>query len=376
MIITCPNCATHYNVQPALIGKGRSTRCYNCGHTWHQGPVLSPPPPPMQPQPLQLFPTPLPTGSPQVAGYPQPIPGDPNIVNMQYPYGQHPQFAAQPTAMEGGIPPIPPQQTGSDPELIKEASLEDSNLNIETEGKEAEEGSDNEPDITEAIDANEKTDSNEPETDPISDAELDEMFGDEDNLPSVSSIMGGGGNQNNSGIDPEDMPEPEPLPQMINPQEAGDSAPAKRSLIKIIGIGFSIFLIALLAALYFLRGIVIEFLPFTNDLYKIIGLGEKIGAGLNLGKPKIEYGTKDEKAILVVQGVIANISEDTKSVPMLKVILHDADKNEVQSKIAPPEGNKLPAGKRMRYKITVSEPSPKARGIAVIFVLPEDPKAE
>ena len=70
------------------------------------------------------------------------------------------------------------------------------------------------------------------------------------------------------------------------------------------------------------------------------------------------------------------ISEDTKSVPMLKVILHDADKNEVQSKIAPPEGNKLPAGKRMRYKITVSEPSPKARGIAVVFVLPEDPKAE
>ena len=163
---------------------------------------------------------------------------------------------------------------------------------------------------------------------------------------------------------------------MINPQEAGDAPPAKRSIIKLIGIGVGGFLIVLLAALYFARGIIVEFLPFTNALYEIVGLGQKIGAGLNLGKPKTDYGTENEKPILVIQGVIANISDSPKKVPMLKVVLRDADKNEVQSKIAPPARNELPAGQRMRYKITVVEPSPEARGIAVIFVKPKEEKTD
>ena len=52
MIITCPNCATHYNIQPALLGDGCHTRCFNCGYSWFQGPVVSPPPPPMVPRPV------------------------------------------------------------------------------------------------------------------------------------------------------------------------------------------------------------------------------------------------------------------------------------------------------------------------------------
>ena len=42
----------------------------------------------------------------------------------------------------------------------------------------------------------------------------------------------------------------------------------------------------------------------------MIGLDEKAGAGLSLSKPKIDYGTEEDKPILVVQGVITNVSED------------------------------------------------------------------
>jgi predicted Zn finger-like uncharacterized protein len=37
MILTCPNCAARYQVDPAKFQPdGRKVRCAKCGHTWHQ----------------------------------------------------------------------------------------------------------------------------------------------------------------------------------------------------------------------------------------------------------------------------------------------------------------------------------------------------
>lgn len=37
MIISCPACATRYNIDPAVLGdEGRRVRCANCGHNWIQ----------------------------------------------------------------------------------------------------------------------------------------------------------------------------------------------------------------------------------------------------------------------------------------------------------------------------------------------------
>lgn len=39
MILNCPSCSASFKVDPTLLGKsGRSVRCGNCGHSWHQVP--------------------------------------------------------------------------------------------------------------------------------------------------------------------------------------------------------------------------------------------------------------------------------------------------------------------------------------------------
>ncbi len=47
MIISCPNCSTTYKVDDATLGpQGKSVRCSNCEHQWHQQPAPAPTPAP------------------------------------------------------------------------------------------------------------------------------------------------------------------------------------------------------------------------------------------------------------------------------------------------------------------------------------------
>jgi len=177
-------------------------------------------------------------------------------------------------------------------------------------------------------------------------------------------------------MDPEDIPDPDPIPQLSSPDEAGDDDGQPRSIVKIIGIAVGVLLIVILAGGFFARGMIMSMMPFTKGLYEMIGLGEKVGAGLNLGTPKMVFTTARGKPALVVRGVITNISDETRAVPMIKIILHDSERHDIHSSLAAPARNQLKAKERMSYKITVIEPSPLARGIAVVFAAPEEAMAD
>ena len=275
----------------------------------------------------------------------------------------------QMSAFQAPVAPMPPPQNEPEPRPkgSSDGSGADGNVNIPNDSDVAKNNSGTEEGIIDHASG----------TGPITTPEIDNMLNDVEDIDPVTSIMDNGNNDEpDDDINIEDLPDPDPVPTMYSPNASGDSKPQKRGIGKVIGIFIGVFLIAILAALFFARSIVMDLLPITKVIYETIGLSEKVGAGLSLSKPKIDYGTEEDTPILVVQGVIANVSEDTRPVPMLKVILRDSNKKDIQTKVAPPVRNELPVGERMRYKITVVKPSPRARSIAVIFVKPEDSKTK
>ena len=71
MIITCPNCATRYKINPASLGdEGRTVRCSSCGERWFvqkEAPEAAPKPAEPDPPPLREAPVIPPGGQAQPA---------------------------------------------------------------------------------------------------------------------------------------------------------------------------------------------------------------------------------------------------------------------------------------------------------------------
>ena len=212
----------------------------------------------------------------------------------------------------------------------------------------------------------------------LSQEDLDAIFSDTDDPEPIGSISDEGPDDDDddevvADLELDDLPEPDPIPNVFTPDASDEDAKVKpRSLFKTIIIGVFAFLIVLLATLVFARGFITDLMPHTKSIYEMIGLGEKLGAGLTIGNAKPTRGTSKGKEALIVTGVITNVSEDTRPVPLIKAALLDGENREIQHSVAAPLKSELPAGKRMKFKVTLIEPSPLARRIEVAFAAPEE----
>ena len=335
MIITCQNCQTNYNIDANILGGGKAVLCQNCGNSWNQRPL--PPPQRMAPPP------PAPVYAEQVPFAPPPEPAPP-------PPQPAPELDADAVAAEAAERAAAAETFADDDAAAEGAAME--------EAAEAEAGD-------EAGD--------EGAADALLTEQLDEMFGEDTGTDAFESpsALPAGGEDDGDDIDLDSIPDPEPIPQVFSPdddEDLDDGLKKKGGMGKIIAIAAVAVVIALGAGAYFGKSFVIDLWPGAKDIYAMVNFGgEELGEGLDIRDVKSLREVESSVDILIVRGNVSNVSEQERMVPMIRVVLYDSNGEEVQSTLASPLKNRLPAGATTGFSAKISEPSALARRLEVTF---------
>ncbi|MGE5546694.1 MAG: DUF3426 domain-containing protein [Solirubrobacterales bacterium] len=168
-----------------------------------------------------------------------------------------------------------------------------------------------------------------------------------------------------------DAPGPEPIPSVFAAPEAKKGGTGALWLVVLL-----LVLAGLGGGAYYFQDRVVELWPPAHDLLTDVGLRrEKAGAGLELrpaGTP--ERFVHNDNEVLIVRGVIANVSDRQRPVPTMKLVLLDANKAVVQEKTAPPPVTVLDPSGTAGFRIILERPDPNAVEVNVLFVDPAEDK--
>jgi hypothetical protein len=129
------------------------------------------------------------------------------------------------------------------------------------------------------------------------------------------------------------------------------------------------------AALILAREPIVAAIPGAAKIYAMVGLaGEELGAGLDIRDVSSTREPTGKNETLVIAGVIANTSNGSKDVPLVRVALFDADNEELQFVTAAPDRRALPPGETVDFTVRLENPAVTARRIKVTFA-PRDEKS-
>ena len=122
------------------------------------------------------------------------------------------------------------------------------------------------------------------------------------------------------------------------------------------------------AGLFFGSSYIVKLYPGTAPLYGMVGIEiDHLGAGIKLINIRNEWVGSGGKKELVVSGVISNVSDTERAIPMIKIELRDSRDEIVQDYIHPPGSTQLPAGEQLDFKAHVGEVAMTARRVHVLF---------
>lgn len=128
-------------------------------------------------------------------------------------------------------------------------------------------------------------------------------------------------------------------------------------------------------AVYF-QDKLVDLWPGAHQILTETGLRrERVGAGLelrNAGTP--ERFVQNDTEVLIVRGIIANVSDRERPVPTMKLVLLDRDKQVVQEKLSPPPVTALDPGGTAGFRIILERPDANAVEVNVLFIDQHDAK--
>jgi len=378
MIVTCPNCSTCYSVDPGALGPaGKTVRCSNCAHQWVQRP------------PSERFYAP-----PLAYAYSHGQPAPRHPADYPPPYPVHPPRAdahgqpyPQPSATGPAEPrPAPVEPLDTERDGKRGVAADDDNLEAEADelpdDAEPEEDApksdlpdvapvledDDEDGIGENGDSDELSSAaDDTEDDGPSDRELDDTLDEEKENRPIDASMEDEDDLVDDPDDLDDMEDPEPIPQVFT--EPLPKAEKKRGGTGLIVATVFLSLILGLAGGVFLgKDYIVKLYPPAAKYLAMVGLRSKfaVGAGLRIRNQRAAW---DEKTgALTVSGLVSNVSEEVRMVPMIKISLTDIKGGEVQSLLVEPDVMELPPLENMPFQAVVDNPDGRARGMNIELV--------
>lgn len=188
----------------------------------------------------------------------------------------------------------------------------------------------------------------------------------------------GGAELEDDGEESSDDVVPEPIPAVLSPSPSLGSLgetmvpSSRRNRVALIAAFALAAFVVLGGVLVLARGLIASAFPSMTNVYASVGLDvDALGSGLNIIDVSSAREEDDVRETLVVTGVVANVDDEEKPVPLIRVALLDADDDEVQSLIVPPSRRSLSMGERMDFTARLDNPSSVARRIMVTFA-PDD----
>ncbi len=191
---------------------------------------------------------------------------------------------------------------------------------------------------------------------------------------------------------PEPAAAPKPAPEPIDTGERGPrrtaSKPPRRARGRresSLAAGWILFLVVvtgLAAGFYFGRAQLVAMVPQMTRLYDLVGLSaepggagldarerkEPVGAGLVIRDLKHVQRLTDGAPIVVVKGLVANVSKQTRKVPPLRAILTDANGVEVARWTFSATATALPPGETTSFE-TIPKDPPGGSSIEIVFIV-------
>lgn len=166
----------------------------------------------------------------------------------------------------------------------------------------------------------------------------------------------------------EELLQAEPIPSALTGAAGSGGAGRARKRAGWIGAIAVVAVLAMTAAgLVLAREPIIAAFPPAADIYAALGLAEKVGAGLDILNVTSARANEGEEPAVVVKGLIANVAETPRPVPLIRVALLDGKGEELRRIEITPDAEVLAPGARMAFTARVTDPPATARRIKVTF---------
>lgn len=158
---------------------------------------------------------------------------------------------------------------------------------------------------------------------------------------------------------------PAPVPDLFSsPMER---EPRRRGALGLIVLAVVLVIVIAGIVLYFYQDQIISHYPGAAKLYdQAHARNEVVGAGLLFRDYSSERAKEGDTEVLVVRGVIANTTDQSRPIPLLRLALYDGP-NQVQEKVIDPPQSTLDGKGTVGFKITLEQPDPHASRFEVTF---------